>query len=124
MTSSTKRFKIFCLFRISKSAYELFKVTYLHNVYSFSYSSMTRILKRYKLNYHMTSKDPTPAPGVSVDFSGYPGSITSQDEFYVLRGEKHRMAVTGTTLRNYNSKLWRNVNITEQVGHYYYRCHR
>ncbi|CAG9125532.1 unnamed protein product [Plutella xylostella] len=81
-----------------------------------SYSSMMRILKRYKLNYHLTAaEDSPPAPGVSVDFSGYPGSVTSQDEFYVLTGENHRLAVTGTTLRNYNSRLWKEVNITEQV---------
>uniref|UniRef100_A0A1E1WM03 Phospholipase B-like n=1 Tax=Pectinophora gossypiella TaxID=13191 RepID=A0A1E1WM03_PECGO len=80
-----------------------------------SYSSMTRILKRYKLNYHLTSQDSAPAPGIQVDFSGYPGSVTSQDEFYVLRGNQHRMAVTGTTLKNYNDKLWKEVNITEEV---------
>ncbi|KOB71876.1 putative phospholipase B-like lamina ancestor, partial [Operophtera brumata] len=50
-----------------------------------NYSSMTRILKRYKLNYHYTSKAGSDIiPGTSVDFSGYPGSITSQDEFYVI----------------------------------------
>ncbi|KAM3965130.1 phospholipase B domain containing lamina ancestor isoform 1-T2 [Aphomia sociella] len=80
-----------------------------------SYSSMTRILKRYKLNYHLTSKDTTTVPGTSVDFSSYPGSVTSQDEFYVIRGKEHRIAVTGTSLRNYNNKLWKEVNITEQV---------
>ncbi|XP_072949118.1 putative phospholipase B-like lamina ancestor [Epargyreus clarus] len=80
-----------------------------------SYSSMTRIMKRYKLNYHRTSKDTAPAPGVTVEFTGYPGSITSQDEFYVVKGENHRMVVSGTTLKNYNSKLWKDVNITEQI---------
>ncbi|CAH0715655.1 unnamed protein product, partial [Brenthis ino] len=80
-----------------------------------SYSSMTRIMKRYKLNYHKTSKDSTPVPGISVDFSSYPGSITSQDEFYVINGDNLRLAVTGTSLKNYNSKLWKNVNITTQV---------
>ncbi|XP_026735278.1 putative phospholipase B-like lamina ancestor [Trichoplusia ni] len=80
-----------------------------------SYSSMTRILKKYKLNYHVTSKDTQLVPGTSVHFSGYPGSITSQDEFYIVKGNEHRMAVTGTALRNYNIKLWKEVNITEQV---------
>ncbi|XP_023934814.1 putative phospholipase B-like lamina ancestor isoform X2 [Bicyclus anynana] len=80
-----------------------------------SYSSMTRILKRYKLNYHKTSKDTDSAPGATVEFAGYPGSITSQDEFYIARGDNHRLAITGTALRNYNDKLWKNVNITEQV---------
>lgn len=80
------------------------------------YSSMTRILKRYKLNYHKTSKeDSESVPGTSIDFSSYPGSITSQDEFYLVKGHKHRMAVAGTALRNYNNKLWQEVNITEQV---------
>lgn len=80
-----------------------------------SYASMTRIMKKYKLNYHETAKDTKLVPGTSVHFSGYPGSITSQDEFYIVKGENHRLAVTGTTLRNYNNKLWKEVNITEQV---------
>ncbi|CAK1556364.1 unnamed protein product [Leptosia nina] len=80
-----------------------------------SYSSMTRIMKRYKLNYHTTSKDATLAPGETIDFSSYPGSITSQDEFYVIRGSNHRIAVSGTTIKNYNTKLWKDVNITEQL---------
>ncbi|CAK1580142.1 unnamed protein product [Parnassius mnemosyne] len=90
------------------------KLFIAHNVAG-SYSSMTRILKKYKLNYHKTPTDATPAPGVSVEFSGYPGSITSQDEFYVIKGKNHRMAITGTSLKNYNKKLWKGVNITEQL---------
>lgn len=80
-----------------------------------TYSSMTRILKRYKLNYHKTATDPQLVQGTTIDFSGYPGSITSQDEFYTVKGENHRIAVTGTALRNYNKKLWKEVNITHQV---------
>ncbi|XP_041978902.1 putative phospholipase B-like lamina ancestor [Aricia agestis] len=80
-----------------------------------SYTSMIRLMKRYKLNYHMTSKDTSPIRGTLVDFSSYPGSITSQDEFYIVQGDNHKMAVTGTKLRNYNNKLWKDVNITDQV---------
>lgn len=79
------------------------------------YSSMTRILKRYKLNYHLTSKDTKSVPGTTVDFSGYPGSVTSQDEFYIIKGEDHEMVVTGTSLKNYNSKMWKDVDINKQV---------
>ncbi|XP_063826325.1 putative phospholipase B-like lamina ancestor [Ostrinia nubilalis] len=92
------------------------KKLYLAQNTAGSYSSMTRILKRYKLNYHLTSnKNSSLIPGTSVDFSGYPGSINSQDEFYILKGNDHRLAVSGTPLKNYNSKLWKEVNITEQV---------
>ncbi|XP_075977615.1 phospholipase B domain containing lamina ancestor [Anticarsia gemmatalis] len=80
-----------------------------------TYSSMTRILKKYTLNYHKTFKSSELVQGTSIEFSGYPGSITSQDEFYIVKGEKHRMAVTGTALRNYNNKLLKKVNIYEQV---------
>ncbi|XP_063624010.1 putative phospholipase B-like lamina ancestor [Cydia splendana] len=80
-----------------------------------SYSSMTRILKRYKLNYHLTSKSSTLVSGTTVEFSGYPGSVTSQDEFYMVQGAGHSMAVTGTSLNNYNSHLWKDVNITVQI---------
>lgn len=77
---------------------------------------MTRILKRYKFNYSRTS-DPhdTSVPCNSVEFSGYPGSITSQDEFYILRGHHHKLVVAGTPLNNYNNKLWKYINITEEV---------
>lgn len=77
---------------------------------------MTRILKRYKLNYHLTSKDTKSVPGTTVDFSGYPGSVTSLDEFYIINGENHQMAVTGTTLKNYNNKMWKDVDIYKQVS--------
>lgn len=77
---------------------------------------MMKILKRYKLNYHQTATRDSPRiSGKSVEFSGYPGSITSQDEFYLLKGEEHKLVVTGTALKNYNAKLWKDVNITEQV---------
>lgn len=77
---------------------------------------MTRILKRYKLNYHQTSTDGAlPIPCNSVEFSGYPGSITSQDEFYTVSGKEHKLAITGTPLYNYNSKLWKDVNIIERL---------
>ncbi|XP_030020376.2 putative phospholipase B-like lamina ancestor [Manduca sexta] len=79
------------------------------------YTTMTRILKRYKLNYHLTSKDTNLVPGTFVDFSGYPGSITSQDEFYIIKGKNHEMAAAGTALRNFNNEIWKEVNITEQV---------
>ncbi|CAH2048552.1 unnamed protein product, partial [Iphiclides podalirius] len=90
------------------------KIFLAHNVAG-SYSSMTRILKKYKLNYRKSQNDDTLAPGVSIEFSGYPGSVTSQDEFYLIKGDNHRMAITGTTLKNYNRKLWKSVNITEQL---------
>ncbi|CAG4956200.1 unnamed protein product [Colias eurytheme] len=94
---------------------ETVKKLYMAHNTAASYSSMTRIMKRYKLNYHTMSKDTTLAPGKTVDFSGYPGAVTSQDEFYVIKGMNHRIAVAGTTIKNYNSKLWKDVNITEQV---------
>ncbi|KAI5644345.1 phospholipase B domain-containing protein [Phthorimaea operculella] len=80
-----------------------------------SYSAMTKILKRYKFNFDMTSQDDIPTPITQVDFSSFPGSVTSQDEFYILRGKDLRMAVTGTTLRTYNEKLWKEVNITNEL---------
>ncbi|CAF4881612.1 unnamed protein product [Pieris macdunnoughi] len=78
-----------------------------------SYSSMTRIMKRYKLNYQSMTKDNK--AGLTIDFSSYPGSITSQDEFYVIKGTNHRLSIAGTTIKNYNNKLWKDVNITEQL---------
>ncbi|RVE52127.1 hypothetical protein evm_003200 [Chilo suppressalis] len=92
-----------------------FKKIYLAQNKAASYTSMTRILKRYKLNYHQTSKNTSElVPGLTVDFSGYPGSVTSQDEFYFVKGD-HRLAISGISLKNYNDKLWKEVNITHQV---------
>ncbi|KAL4707828.1 hypothetical protein ACJJTC_001774 [Scirpophaga incertulas] len=92
------------------------KKLYLAQNSAGSYTSMTRILKRYKLNYHETSGNTSSlVSGRIVDFSGYPGSITSQDEYYTITGNDHTIAVAGTPLKNYNSKLWKEVNITHDV---------
>ncbi|GBP97088.1 hypothetical protein EVAR_101087_1 [Eumeta japonica] len=63
------------------------------------YSSMTRILKRYKFNYHVTE---TGTPHWPAELHRVSRFGDQPGQFYVLRGHNHQMAVTGTTLNNYN----------------------
>ena len=69
-----------------------------HNTWS-GYSSMTRVLKRYTLNYRDVS-------GKSIAMSSYPGAIFSMDDFYLISSG---LTVLETTNNNYNTSLWQYV---------------
>lgn len=60
---------------------------------------MLRLLKRYDLAYHVSpSKGSKPVPGQSIVMSSYPGSLSSQDEYYAIQSEGRELAVAGTPL--------------------------
>ncbi|KAK5986744.1 Phospholipase B, partial [Trichostrongylus colubriformis] len=69
---------------------------YFSHVTWTSYSTMLRVQKRYTFN--------TGDPGRSYSFSGYPGTITSNDDFVLTSA---RLAVLETTISNYNERLQR-----------------
>lgn len=70
------------------------------------YESMLRILKLYKLNYHLNDEDPVIVPGSETSLSSYPGILVSIDDFYIL---KSQLVVTETTIGNSNKDLWKYV---------------
>ena len=66
---------------------------------------MTRILKKYNFAIEMA--------GNQMTFSGYPGSISSGDDFNLMRPSQ--LVTMETTLVNYNDSLWDWVQPEESI---------
>ncbi|XP_046686333.1 putative phospholipase B-like 2 [Homalodisca vitripennis] len=69
------------------------------------YETMRRIMKRYYLPYKNVT-------GTMVSFSGYPGTLVSGDDFYIINSG---LVVQETTNDNNNASLWAYVRPTGQV---------
>ncbi|VDM63256.1 unnamed protein product [Angiostrongylus costaricensis] len=78
-----------------------FSDIYFSHVTWASYSSMLRMQKRYTFA--------TSDPGHSYSFSGYPGSISSIDDFVLTSS---RLAILETTISNYNERLYKYITPT------------
>lgn len=79
---------------------------------------MLRIQKRYKFGYHETEKEGSAlVNGKIIEFTSYPGSIYSQDDFYKItqRDAEKETTVTGTELQNKNPQLWEKIMKSDQV---------
>lgn len=70
------------------------------------YSSMLRILKKFRLPYRHTPDSDVKIAGHTTTFSSYPGRIFSGDDFYLISSG---LATTETTLGNENDDLYRAV---------------
>lgn len=73
---------------------------------------MLRIQKRYNFGYHeIESDDSALVNGKIVEFTSYPGSVYSQDDFYKVtkRNSKTETTVAGTELQNKNRQLWEKI---------------
>jgi len=82
------------------------------------YGSMLRILKRYNFGFHETEGDNNVlVNGKIIEFTSYPGSIYSQDDFYKItkKNSKPQTTVVGTELKNNNRQLWEKIMKTDQV---------
>ncbi|XP_015110213.1 putative phospholipase B-like lamina ancestor [Diachasma alloeum] len=65
------------------------------------YQKMLRLMKKYTFGYHLNSaKNSARVPTRSIVASSYPGALSSQDEYYLLHGEKTEdtMIIAGTPL--------------------------
>ncbi|VVC38026.1 Phospholipase B-like [Cinara cedri] len=83
-----------------------------------SYGSMLRIQKRYSFGYHETNSiNSALIHGKIVEFTSYPGSIFSQDDFYKItkRGSLTETTVVGTEIQNNNRQLWEKIMKSDQV---------
>lgn len=99
------------LIKLVPSANELFVS---HDTWS-SYETMTRVQKKYVLNYHMgpgRAKSEL-MPGRAMSFSSYPGVLTSGDDFYVIASG---LITLETTIGNGNASLWQYVQPVGQVA--------
>lgn len=74
---------------------------------------MIRILKKYSHYYRTSSHSTMVVPGSSMAFSGYPGTISSVDDFYIMSS---KIVAMETTIGNSNKTLWKNVTPTGQVN--------
>lgn len=80
--------------------------------------------KRYKFGFHETDGgDSALVRGKIVEFTSYPGSIFSQDDFYKIteRGSLTETTVVGTEVRNNNRQLWEKIMKPDQVRDAFYR---
>ncbi|XP_025207933.1 putative phospholipase B-like 2 isoform X2 [Melanaphis sacchari] len=82
------------------------------------YESMLRIQKRYNFGFHETESDDSAlVNGKIIEFTSYPGSVYSQDDFYKVtkKGSKIETTVVGTELQNNNRQLWEKIMKKDQV---------
>ncbi|XP_044737596.1 putative phospholipase B-like lamina ancestor [Chrysoperla carnea] len=83
-----------------------------------NYNSMLRILKRYDFNYHTLSDPKSPLiPGTRIIFTGYPGAISSHDDFYEIKSNNvpHDLVVTGTTINIFNKKQFNHIDSEDLI---------
>ncbi|XP_054925794.1 putative phospholipase B-like 2 isoform X2 [Dermacentor andersoni] len=73
-----------------------------HNTWT-KYSSMLRILKKYRLPYREAPGSEKFIPGHTMTFSSYPGRIFSGDDFYLISSG---LATMETTIGNENDSLY------------------
>ncbi|XP_037521639.1 putative phospholipase B-like 2 [Rhipicephalus sanguineus] len=78
---------------------------FAHNTWT-KYSSMLRILKKFRLPYRHTPDSCANIAGHTTTFSSYPGRIFSGDDFYLISSG---LATMETTLGNENDDLYRTV---------------
>ncbi|XP_070385055.1 putative phospholipase B-like 2 isoform X4 [Dermacentor albipictus] len=67
------------------------------------YGAMNKLLKQYVFNYKLLAGSGQPVSATVVTFSGYPGGVSSGDDFFLT---STNLAVLGTGVRNQNSDLW------------------
>ncbi|XP_050427477.1 putative phospholipase B-like lamina ancestor [Adelges cooleyi] len=82
------------------------------------YGSMLRIKKRYDFGYRIKGNENSPVVnGKIIEFTSYPGTIFSQDDFYRITQtmSNTESTVVGTQIQNNNRVLWEKIMKPEQV---------
>nr|CAD7204539.1 unnamed protein product [Timema douglasi] len=77
-----------------------------------SLQSMLRVLKKYNFGFRRLGDQNFTVPGRSVSFSSYPGTILSNDDFYITSAG---LVTQETTIGNSNASLWSHVKPVGQV---------
>lgn len=99
-----------------------------------SYAQMLRMLKHYKFHYRRQFADgahdadannadddstarhhPREVAATSVQFTGYPGALASNDDFYMATGNHSKLTVAGIRMHNRNVAMWQHVNVSHSV---------
>nr|CAD7431903.1 unnamed protein product [Timema monikensis] len=71
-----------------------------------SLQSMLRVLKKYNFGFHRLGNQNLTLPGRGMSFSSYPGTILSNDDFYITSAG---LVTQETTIGNSNASLWSHV---------------
>lgn len=80
-----------------------------------NYTTMLRMMKRYKFHYHRTQRSHHEVAGIGVVFTGYPGALASSDDFYIVSGRRTKLTVAGIRMQNANIDLWRPIDVRQSV---------
>ncbi|XP_055534271.1 putative phospholipase B-like lamina ancestor [Wyeomyia smithii] len=83
-----------------------------------SYASMSRVMKKYTLNYHFSADASVDrvVPGSNIVFTGYPAALASLDDFYMLSGKRHKMVAAGVKIEYDNLNLWTKIDLVRAVS--------
>lgn len=83
-----------------------------------SYASMLRMVKKYTLRYHFSEDSSVDrvVPSTNIVFTGYPATLASLDDFYMLSGARHRMVAAGIKIANDNLNLWTKIDLVRSVA--------
>jgi len=73
---------------------------------------MLRLMKKYNFNYHFNANPNTHIiPGTNIFFTGYPGILSSMDDFYVTKGRHNKLIISGVGIYNPNIELWKYIDV-------------
>ena len=87
-------------------------IVFAHNAWHEYRAMAYRVLKNYKLNYHMLPGSSELIPATTISMSSYAGYAASLDDFYLTSSG---LAATETTLFVYDQELFRNLTVKESV---------
>ena len=87
-------------------------IVFAHNAWHEYRAMAYRVLKNYKLNYHILPHSSEIIPGNLISMSSYAGYAASLDDFYLTSSG---LAATETTLFVYDKELFRNLTIKGSV---------
>ena len=87
-------------------------IVFAHNAWHEYRAMAYRVLKNYKLNYHILPDSSDLIPGNVISMSSYAGYAASLDDFYLTSSG---LAATETTLFVYDQELFRNLTVKGSV---------
>lgn len=105
------------LLKILESSSGLVKILLGHSSDG-CYASMSRVMKKYTLNYHFSAEASVDriVPGSNIVFTGYPAALASFDDFYMLSGKRHKMVAAGIKIEYDNLNLWTKIDLVRSVS--------
>lgn len=81
-----------------------------------SYSRMLRMHKNFNLPFHYSAQHNAGiVPGHNISFTGYPGTISSADDFYWISGKQADFVIGGIRIENENKTVWEEVVLDDST---------